>query len=270
MAKFVSYRKSRKKYNTKRKRFKKKQWKRKKTTRSFPRVKTVNWNSRNVGGDRANAKLFFVASRSFTVAPSETSASLQFPMNAPHITASGQVSWINLFGNAPGARSLAGLYSNYRVRGVKLKFTYFPTVYAAPMVGFVDAQADASVITDTPSFPAPAIQTTGEQRWAKTKLINNPNQGGSPSSISVYYSVNKVQGPDNVVKNDMDYVGSTKFDAPFFDEVSVGSEFGPRRGPTVQFGIYPLVHPVPSPVTVQVKMEGTLYISYFSKIATVD
>ena len=43
--------------------------------------------------------------------------------------------------------------------------------------------------------------------------------GAAPTRLTVYYSVNKVFGPDVVVKNDESFTGQLKTTLPYWDNV---------------------------------------------------
>jgi hypothetical protein len=89
--------------------------------------------------------------------------------------------------------------------------------------------------------------------------------GAKPTQLKVYYSVNKVQGPDVVVKNDEDYTGSMQASTPYFSNGTV-AEDQPNRAPWLQFGLMTLSGGVTTnPVTGVLKAEATVYTEFFGK-----
>ena len=153
-------------------------------------------------------------------------------------------------GQTPNLSTMAALYTKYRIRGIKLRLTYWQTG-GAPAFLFAQATSDQGIVgggdtTPNPDFILPTITQLPEQRWGKYRVCQATAAGGRATSLSAYYSVNKVQGPDAIVKNDLEYTGDMQVASPYFSTGSGDTE-RPVRSPWLQFGIGCLA---PAPVTV--------------------
>lgn len=235
------------------------------------RIKTSRWPVRNIGGDRSFCKLKYVTSESITIeGDTYIGDNLAFNTGADSpVNAFAAHTIFGIFGNTPNLSTMAALYERYRIRGIKLKTTFWQTGGNTPVFLYMNAQSDqdptaASSTGPTPAFPPPSIVDTPEQRWAKTRICQNTVAGGRATSLSSYYSVNKVFGPDRVVKNDMQFTGTMAPASPFWD--TAGTQFKPTYSPWVQFGVATLSGSVPpTPVTGVLKIEALVYAEFFGK-----
>ena len=178
-----------------------------------------------------------------------------------------------VMGQTPHLSTMGALYTKYRIRGIKLRLTYWQTG-GAPVFLFAQAVTDQGIVDGShlapnPDFIQPAITTLPEQRWGKYRVCSATAAGGRATSLSVYYSVNKVQGPDAIVKNDVDYTGDMQVATPYFSTGS-GDTNRPQRSPWLQFGIGCLAA---APVTIDnvvtgvLKVDQTVYCEFFGKRA---
>ena len=136
---------------------------------------------------------------------------------------------------------------------------------AAPDQGIVDGSHTAP----NPDFIVPTINRVPEQRWSKYRVCQATAAGGRATNLSVYYSVNRVQGPDAIVKNDLEYTGDMQPGSPYFATGS-GDTNRPVRSPWLQFGIVTLagtVVPSGGAVSGVLKVEQTVYCEFFGKRA---
>lgn len=219
------------------------------------KIKTTRWPTRNPFGDNLIYKMRIVGGHTFQIPMGATGmaypsvAGVQFN-NGAAITAS--------YGEPPGLSALANAFTNYKIAGVKQKLTFWPLSAPGdpPLVGFTEASGD-SIFSG--GVAAPQIIWQPEQRWVKYRTLNFANQGGKPTSLSVYYSVNKVYGPDMITKGSASFVGLTQLSAPWFAA-------GPPLGPYFRQGIMTLSGvAAPAPINVVVKIETTVYIKFFGK-----
>lgn len=214
------------------------------------RIKTIRWPIRNPFGDRLFFKARFVIGDTLTIPAAGSFVAKTFMFNSfPDVAA--------IFGDCPGLNQVGASYLNYRIRGITLRFTIWAKS-ADPLVFFTNA------ISEGTAFPAtPSISTTPEQRWSKYRVCTIPGSGARPTQFSVYYSVNKVTGPDAVVRNDSVYVGS----------VNSGSPSGwtaPASGPTMQYGLFTmngLAQQAGQGSTI-VKIEATVHTQFYGKAQT--
>lgn len=240
------------------------------------RIKTVRYQARNIGGDRCFAKLRYVRGQGFAPPVAQEAAVMAFPFNvgAQQTGHSHDKSISGFFGTTPNLSTLARFYTKYRIRGIKIRLTayYIPDADDPPLVLFTTAQTSAGPTFDsepTPPFPPPNIDDTPEQRWTKYKVVSNQGAGGAPTSISAYYSVNKVFGPDNCVKNDSDFIGDLITGPPYWsDAVPILTDYNrPTKGPWLMYGFFTLdgAKLIPTTVNLTLKTEVTLYTEMFSK-----
>lgn len=212
------------------------------------KIKNTRWPSRNPYGDVLRYKLRQVAGGSMTIA----AGSVASPAATLQINNPG--AFVTAFGPAPGLTALGAAFHNYRSSGVKVKFTYWPLApNTQPIIGFVQAGADNT-------FPTVSVATTPEQRWTKYRTLNFPGQGATPTKLSQYYSTNKVYGPDQIVKNDVDFTAATNVVSPFF--------VSPVKGPFLNYGITTLSGAVAggTGIVCEFKIEVTHYLKYFGKV----
>lgn len=240
------------------------------------RIKTVRYRAKNIGGDRAFCKLRYVTGAPFFIASGAVS---NFQNQAINVGSSGTVggtalqaaSLNGIMGNTPNLSTMASLYLKYRIRGIKYRLTYWQTG-GEPAILYTNASSDTAALTDastgpTPAFITPTISTVSEQRWAKSRVLNGvAQQGGRPTTLTAYYSVNKVYGPDAVVKNDEDFTGEMSPATPYWNNGS-GVPGRPVRSPWVQFGLTTLsgAPAAPNGVTGTLRVEQTVYVEFFGK-----
>lgn len=232
------------------------------------RIKRVRWPTRNIGGDKSFCKLLYVKGAEFGISTGQYYTAQNQCMNignaSPGILAA--CSLTGVMGSTPNLSTMGSLYLNYRIRGIKLRLTYWQTG-GAPVILFANAAADSELIDagtggPTPAFIAPTISTLPEQRWSKYRVCQATAAGGRATSLSVYYSVNRVQGPDSIVKNDADFKGGMSPGTPYFNTER------PTRGPWMQFGISTLAGTTVSAetqVTGVLKVEQTVYCEFFGR-----
>lgn len=247
------------------------------------RIRTVSWARRNIGGDRARAKLYYVTGTTWTIPNGSNNFDIRLPFNLgarPSDYANPVNSINSVFGDAPGLSLLAQQYNFYRIRGIKVTATayYIPTATSPPLVLYFNA-ATSSFNTDNagpnPNFPASSISVLPEQRWAKHRIISNQGNGAAPTSLSVYYSVNKVFGPDAIVKNDADFTGEFQGSYPWWSTSSqyIASPAGrpisgsaPMYGPYMQMGVFTMNNVnVAGDTNVSVRLKATVYTECFGK-----
>lgn len=243
------------------------------------RIRTYRYKARNIGGDRARAKLFYTTGQQWDIpAASGTNVNtLKFNTGAansaltnlfPHTISS-------VLGQTPYLSVLAQQFQYYRIRGIKMKLTYWQST-GDPVFLYANAQSDSAVGQQvpqdasgpTPAFPAVSINIVPEQRWAKYRTCQMTSAGGKPTSLSVYYSVNKVQGPDRIIKNDQAYTGDMQTVSPYWgDSVSLAdTQTMPVAGPWLQYGISTLSGAASAAgVTGVLKTQATVYAEFWGK-----
>lgn len=240
------------------------------------KIKTVRYRAQNIGGDRAFCKLKYVVGQGFGLAQAAVS---NFQNQAMNVGASGtvggtalQAASVNgIMGNTPNLSTMASLYLKYRIRGIKVRLTYWQQT-GDPVILFTNAASDTATLSDNssqpvPNFVTPTISTTSEQRWARTRVCSGiAAQGGRPTTLTSYYSVNKVYGPDSVVKNDEDFTGELSPATPYWQTAST-VQGRPTRTPWIQFGITTLSGSgAPAGgVTGILRVEQTVYVEFFGK-----
>jgi len=239
------------------------------------RIKSVRWPARNIGGDRAYCKLRYVKGAEFpiTIGQYYTAQNQAMAIGASAAGALSSCTLTGIMGQTPHLSTMGALYNKYRIRGIKLRLTYWQTG-GAPVFLFAQATPDQGIVDGShtapnPDFIIPSITQLPEQRWAKYRVCQATAAGGRATSLSVYYSVNKVQGPDAIVKNDLEYTGDMQVTTPYFSTGS-GDTNRPTRSPWLQFGIGCLAA---APVTVDnvvtgvLKVDQTVYCEFFGKRA---
>lgn len=124
------------------------------------------------------------------------------------------------FGNSPGFSWYPQLFQNYRVTGLKMKFTPLintreaadPLVTLAPetLLAFINAGDGLAINPQANSVP--------EQRWCKYKPLNNWLAGGATKSVSLYMSTMKLAGGDRTVANSVNYTGECSAITPYYTQ----------------------------------------------------
>lgn len=234
------------------------------------KIRTTRWPVRNIGGDRSRCKLRYVIGTQFDIAAGAASKTQNLAMNiGTKGNGSDPISSLGIegvLGQTPNLQTMAALYTQYRIRGIKLRLTYWQQT-GVPVFLFTNAQTDIDTIANadtgpTPDFVSPQISTLPEQRWAKYRVCQMTATGGRATSLSAYYSVNKVYGPDNIVRNDLDFIGAMRIDTPYWS--NSGS---PNRGAWCQWGIANLSGANGASTGV-LKVEATVYCEFFGKRVT--
>lgn len=209
------------------------------------KIKTIRWPMRNPMGDRLFYKVF--ASYGSQI-PINKDASPSGFWAVPSFKFNSMSDLATMFGSAPGLAMLGSNFNNYRIRGIALYITAWgPTqLNDLPLYVFAQASSDNTFIT-------PTVNNLPEQRWAKYKLITASNAGARPTVLKVYFSVNKVTGPDQIVKNDVQFTGNTAFNP------SPTSWVAPASGPYLRFGVFSMTQTNPAatfnvPILVRMKV----------------
>lgn len=267
MARYKKRARSKRSYTNKKKYYRRK-YKKSYKKKGMQRIKTVKWPVKNIGGDRARTKLrYVIGSANFSIPTSASSAvqNMAFNLGAWSASPLQTLSINGILGSTPGLSTMGAQYQHYRIKGVALKLTYWQTA-GDPVCLFTNASGDTSdnTTTDTgpvPPFVAPNISVLPEQRWAKYRTCQMTQNGGKATSLSVYYSVNRVYGPDNVVKNSTDFIGGMQPATPYFDPTAA-----PRKSPWLQYGIFTLSGANPATAVAGVlKAQATVYCEFFGK-----
>lgn len=225
------------------------------------RITTTRYRSRNIFGDRTRAKLYFVKGEEVTM----LSGMNNLPVRT--VLFNSMQGIVNAFGTTPNLYALSGLYEYYRIRGIKITTRVWPAnVYA---IGSVNETVPPllygfNAITDNHTFPTPNVQNFQEQRWAKARLCSNANQGGKPATVSVYYSVNKVYGPDRVTKNDTTFIGTIIHGAP-------PTYNAPTNMPELQQVLFTMTGGnLTANVNVALLHKVTVYAEFWGKVPTTE
>lgn len=238
------------------------------------RIRSTRWPVKNIGGDRAYCKLRYVKGANFGIAQGDFWNGQNQVMGiatAPSGSNLFPTTLHAIMGDTPNLSTMGQLYQFYRIRGVKLRLTYWQ-ISGAPCFLFAQAVPDQGQVSGSdsapnPDFINPSIVTLPEQRWGKYRVCQATAAGGRASSLSVYYSVNKVQGPDTVVRNDADYIGQMSPTTPYWDQ-GTAAFARPTRSPWMQWGLSTLSG---NPTTAQdvttgvLKVEQTVYCEFFGK-----
>ena len=251
--------------------FKRKYPKYKRKTRGMQRIKSVRWPARNIGGDRAYCKLRYVKGARFTIPPSEyfLAQNQVMALGACGPTPLSSCTLSTVMGDTPNLSTMGSLYTNYRIRGIKVRLTYWQTG-GVPCFLYTQAVPDQNVVLSSstapnPDFIPPNITSLPEQRWSKYRVCQATGAGGRATTVSAYYSVNRVQGPDRIIKNDVDYTGDMQVAAPYWGTVAPTAY--PQRSPWLQFGISTLSGAVVSGDGSDgiLKVEQTVYCEFFGR-----
>ena len=245
---------------------------RKRRARGMQRIRTYRYRSRNIGGDRAKAKLYFQAVQNMDLYQGQASSEIVWCPNVG-ATPNNQFSGIaRRFGATPGLSVLANQFLRYRIRSVKLRYTIIPVkvdlATHTPVNFYVNALPSGVEITDnsvgpTPPFPALRGTVTPEQRWARWAPVRFPMAGANPTVVKAYYSVNKVFGQDSIVKNDESFVGQLKTTPSYWDTASFAH---PVQGIWIQHGVATMNGEVAEQAqTYVLQTQATFYAEFFGK-----
>lgn len=235
------------------------------------RIKTVRWPVRNIGGDRAFAKLRYVKGENYNILNGAYANATTLAFNTG--ASSGTMPTIErVLGQTPNLSILAYQYLHYRIKGIALKLTYWATTSVTPLLLYVQAASSTGENTSnqlqpSPNFPNPSITVVPEQRWTKYTVCSATAAGARPTTLRAYYSVNKVFGPDAVVKNSEDFTGQLVPNTPYWSTNS-DSPARPTKGPWLQWGVTTLSGQPVSQVDGAngvMKVEATVYAEFYGK-----
>lgn len=216
------------------------------------RIKNTRWMPRNPIGDTLFYKLKAVTGGRMAISIGNTFTRMAAPLQI-----NDGLAFFTTYGAVPGMSLASNFYQQYKIRGLKLKITYWPIApNTQPLCGWTLASQQSSAV----SAITPDINNIGEQRWGKYRTLTFPGQGASPVTLNVYYSEGKIWGPDNTEKNSVNFTSSTVVTSPFFNT--------PAAGTFYDHGIF-IMNGFPATATIQVdyKIEVTAYIKYWSKRA---
>lgn len=183
--------------------------------RGMQRLQRRRYPARNPFGDKVQVKFKFSSGGVFTV----TNANFVQITGAFNDLASAE----SAFTACPGFTVYPTLFQNYRVTGVKIRFTPMmnpATAAQGPATGFI--MGSDGILTN------PTIATLPEQRWVTYKNLNNWAAGGQTKSLSLYLSTMRVGGGDRTIANDEEYTSTCNDTAPFYNAVpeQLGFQFG--------------------------------------------
>lgn len=273
-------RSSRRRLRTNKRRFRIKRTKLR--SRGMNRIRKYRFSSKNIGGDKCYAKLRYVTAGTFNIAigQSQVTQNVAFAVGASTVSSNlNDASISGRFGTTPNLSTLASLYQRYRIRGVRLKLTVWPTTggVTQPICVFMNAassQVDLATTSNGPSpaFPPADISVTPEQRWSRSAVIRNTGQGANPTKISAYYSVDKVQGPDKSIPVNSAYYGTTQLTAPFWSDAAPGAPDTPINSPWLEFGMYTMSGGLVAGTAVEavIKAEATVYTEFWGKRSSIQ
>lgn len=241
------------------------------------RIVKTKWPKRNYGGDKTFVKLFLSAGQQFSIAQGNAGFAETCAFNVGAYTTSGGAalndrSVTGRFGTSDDLARLARQFTHYRIKGIKLHLTAYANYTTnTPVVLFTTAASSETgngpTTTDpVPAFPLLTVSTLPEQRWSKWRIVPNSGAGAKPVTLKVYYSVNKVYGPDNVVKGDSNFCGVLDEATPYFSNFNAPDQ-APQRSPWMQYGIFTLDNTLAPaggiPVTVHKK--ATVYLEAWGR-----
>lgn len=219
------------------------------------RIKRIRWPTRNPMGDVLTYKVLATYGSTVTIASGTSNKDI-----IPSVQFNNMPTLASLFGDAPGLVQISANYDTYRVSGIRVKHTIWPLPAATdvPVYVYTDASHD-------PIGSVPSITVTPEQRWTKSRIVKIASNGANPTTISQYYSVNKIEGPDRMIKNDADY---TALCGP---SNSPGSWSGPLKGPYMRTGFYTMTGAnTAAAQTATVKTEFMIYLKFWGKRRTIS
>lgn len=214
------------------------------------RIKTYKYPRRNIFGDRSLIKGFIVTGQTVTIPTVSSFVTQNLQYNSWPAIATA-------FGNGPNIGTLGARFDRYRIRGIKLRITAWPDQNSlnTPVVLFTNAANESGNLVANPT-----VAQLPEVRWAKYRTCSNAGTGAKPTVLTSYYSVNKVWGPDQTVKNDLGFTGETNFgNVP-------SSWVAPAVGPFLQYGLFTMggVNPTAA-INVTLKIETTVYCTFWAK-----
>lgn len=187
----------------------------KRSGRGMQRLQRRRYPARNPFGDKVQVKFRFTNGSRFTV----TNTSFVQNVGAFNDLAAAE----STFGACPGFFVYPTLFQNYRVTGLKIRFT--------PMMNPDNADqgpATAFILGSDGILSNPSIATIPEQRWCTYKNLNNWYTGGQTKSLSLYLSTMKVGGGDRTIANDDQYTSTTNTSSPYYNAVpsQLGYQYG--------------------------------------------
>ena len=245
--------------------------------RGMQRIRTYRYRSRNLGGDRAKAKLVFQAVQNMDLSQGQSSSEIVW---CPNVGATSNTMFSGIarrFGATPGLAILANQFLRYRIRGVKLRYTIIPVkvdlATHTPVNFYVNAAPSGIPIDDNstgpiPYFPALRGNVTPEQRWSRYAPVRYPMAGANPTVVKAYYSVNKVFGQDSIVKNDESFVGQLKTTPSYWDTAPLAH---PVQGIWIQHGVATMNGEVAEQAqTYVVETRATFYAEFFGKRTAIE
>lgn len=248
----------------------------KKRASGMQKIKTYRYRAKNIGGDRAFAKLYYVRGDtmdiSFVSGGPGTSYNFVNQCMSVGAAGTGQIYTLSgVMGGTPNLALMGATFTNYRIRGIKIKLTYFqengPPVFMFTNAATSQSTAPVALSAGEPSpgFPTPKISQTPELRWCKHRVASLAGWGAKPTTLKAYYSVNKVYGPDLIVKGDTRFTGKMQILAPYFD---TNMSNVPQESPWLQYGIATLNGNAvneQNPVRGTMKIEQTAYVEFFGR-----
>lgn len=203
--------------------------------RGMQRIQKRRYPARNPFGDKVQVKFKFTAGGLLTTA----GVPQQYVQTVGAFNDLAQAE--TAFGACPGFTVYPTLFQNYRVTGVKIRYT--PLVNA----NTPDRNSIQFVMGSDGVLLTPSLRTLPEQRWCK--YTASPNFGGGPfRSTSLYLSTSKVGGADRSINVDEQYTSTTNTSAPFYNVVpqQLGFQYGLVNGsesnytPNITIGSYML------------------------------
>lgn len=212
----------RKRYSVKRRSYRK--YGRKPYRRGNQRIVKKRYPVNNPFGDKVQVKFRFSIGGRFNPLSSVTAVDVSGPFNDLN---AAETQWTT----CPGFDVYPKQFKNYRVTGVKVRFTpkILDTSTGASYMGFI-------LGSDT-GYLGIAYNTLPEQRWVRYKPLNNYLSGGSTKSLSLYLSTLKVGGADRTIAIDEDYTSTTNTSAPYYNSVpkQLVMQFGILSDNSTQF-----------------------------------
>lgn len=190
--------------------------------RGMQRLVKRRYPARNPFGDKVFVKFRVTKGGTFNVpSPSAEFVRQVGPVN----DLSGTLA---LMGNSPGYSWYPQLFENYRVTGLKIRFT--PIINTLNNEGAtLPPQGMIAYINAGPTLAAnPSVSSLPEQRWCRYKPINSWYTGGPTKSVSLYMSVQKLAGGDRTTATDLEYTGECQSTTPYYGAVvnTVNYEWG--------------------------------------------
>lgn len=252
------------------------------------KIRKTYWKKFNPVGDTLQAKIAITQRSLFSGAADIPHIQLLAPdypnLRIPRLT--DPVGLMGRFGVSSLGRSMANtssllaatVFRRYKCKGVGGTITVTPQFGTTPpspteqsrrFIIAVWANSDNNVVGGTVSGPSGLDFSTiiPEQRWVKWKYIQSGFlYGGRATKLRFYFNVNRVFGPDRVVKGDEDFTGRTDT----LDSTNTGfSSLLPNRpvdGPGLQMMIYSVDGLGYEGGTLfNVQVDWTFYIKYFNK-----